>query len=439
MAHFAALIVKISTVFTWGVKYDSLWLLHLADIERSQERERSMKKVSLITVSVFLAAMAFMLSAPREAKAIKAYATRTGLDCTVCHNGPVGKLTPFGVDFLRRGHRLSEEEVTTDIAKMISINAKLRFNDSNAPGRTSSFEAHALALYFGTPLSKHFSTAGEIYLYENTGKTTGAVNGDFGRSKLADLYIQYTSNPKSDTFTTVRFGQLSPSQLNIYWNAGPRYTETRPYIVNNAAVSPNGYKPFMRNFGVEVAQTVKRFHGAFGVLNGTGAGVTNSVDNNRAKDYYATADYAIGGDGSAVGAYAYKGQGLITPATGPGWQNSFSRVGAFGQFTRGKINLTGVVTKGKEQIASNGLRTNNFGGLVEVDYNFTPKFAAFGRYDYFDPDQGKKNDQLSGPVFGAAYRYIDSGRIVYEFHKQGKFVTGKPQYNEHRVELTFMF
>lgn len=398
-----------------------------------------MKKISLVTISVFLAAIVFVLVAPREVKAIKAYATRTGLDCTVCHNGPQAKLTPFGVDFLRRGHRLGDEEPTADIGKFISVNAKLRFNQSNAPGKVPTFEVHAVALYWGGVFSKHISTAGEVYLVENTGKTTGAVNGDFGRSKLADLYIQYISNPKSDTFTSVRFGQLSPSQLNIYWNGGPRYTETRPYIINNAAVSPNTYKPFMRNFGVEVAQTVKRFHTAFGVLNGTGAGVTNSVDNNRAKDYYATADYALDGDGSAVGAYAYRGQGLIIPATGSSWQNSFSRAGVFGQFTRGKLNLTGVVTKGKEQIASNGLRTNNFGGLAEVDYNLTSKLAAFGRYDYFDPDQGKKNDQLSGPVFGAAYRFIDTGRIVYEFHKQGKFVLVGSKPNEHRVELTFMF
>ena len=398
-----------------------------------------MKRLSHVTVAAFFIVALFMLLTPKEAKAIKAYATRTSLDCTVCHNGPQAKLTPFGVDFLRRGHRLAGEEPTTDIGKMISINAKLRFNHVSTPGGKSTFEAHALAFYFGAPLSKHISTAGEIYLYENTGKTTGAVNGDFGRSKLADLYIQYISNPEKDTFTSVRFGQISPSQLNIYWNAGPRYTETRPFAINNAAVGSNPYKPFMRNFGIEVAQTVKRFHGAFGVLNGTGAAVTNSVDNNRAKDYYATADYILDSSGSAVGAYAYKGQGLITPSTGPSWQNSFSRFGAFGQFTRGKLNLTGVVTKGREQITSAGVRTENLGGLVEVDYNLTNKFAAFSRYDYFDADQAKKNDQLSGPVFGATYRFIDTGRIVYEFHKQGKFVLNGSKPNEHRVELAFMF
>lgn len=394
---------------------------------------------SVLTVAILSVFLVFVFT-PRKAEAISAWAKKYNLECSTCHSGggPT-KLTPVGVEFLRRGHRMNDDEASTDLSKLVSINTKLRFNDSNAAGRNSSFEVHALSLYTGGVLSNHFSYFTEMYLYENTGRTTGAVNSDLGRGKLADAYLMYNSSPGKSSYTTVKFGQVSPSQLLIYWNVGPRYSETRPYIVNNSTVAPNTYRPFLRNFGVEVAQTVNDFHGAFGVLNGTGSGVTNSVDNNSSKDIYGTADYVLDNQGSAVGVYGYKGKGLVTPSTGASWENEFNRVGAFGQLSRGQLNLTGVFTKGEEQITSAGVKSNNKGLLAEVDWTLNDKWVAFGRYDYFDANVGKDSDELSGPVFGSTYQLLDSGRAIFEYHKQGKAVTSGSKPWEYRVEVSFMF
>lgn len=391
--------------------------------------------------SVFLAVIILVLI-PADAQAISAWARKYGVECTVCHVGPLYKLTPDGVDFLRRGHRTTKDEIAKEWAQLFAINTKLRAHDSNAPGRNSTFEVHAFSIYTGGPISSHLSYFAEMYLYENTGKTSGAVNGDFGRSKLADAYIQINSNPDKDVYTTFRFGQISPSQLGIFWNAGPRYTETRPYIVNNSAVAPNTFRPFMRNFGVEVAQTVNRFHGSFGVLNGTGTNATNSIDNNEAKDFYGTLDYTFDGSGSAIGIFGYKGRGLVTPSSGPTWQNDFHRVGVFGQFTRDRFNLTAALTEGEEQVTAAGRRTRNRGGLFELDYHLRNNLALFGRYDYFDPNKQAGGDQLSGPVYGFSYHPSElSGRITFEYHKQGKVsaATGGGKPWEYRVELAFMF
>lgn len=389
----------------------------------------------------FAVISAFLLffSMPQKAEAISAWAKKYNVDCSTCHAGPMYKLTPLGADFLRRGHRMSDDDVVADLSQLFSVNTKLRFHDGNAAGNYSSFEVHAFSIYTGGVLSSHFSYFTEMYLYENTGKTTGAVNGDFGRSKLADAYIMYNSRPNKSSYTTVKFGQVSPSQLLIYWNVGPRYSETRPYVVNNSTVSPNTYRPFMRNFGVEVAHTASNLHGAFGVLNGTGSGATNSVDNNESKDIYSTVDYVLDDQGSAVGVYGYKGRGLVVPSAGASWENDFHRLGAFGQFSRGSLNLTGVVTKGQEQVNSFGSRTNNVGLLAEADYELSDKLAVFGRYDYFDPNNRKTNDQLSGPVLGWTYRLIDTGRVSFEYHKQGKTVANVSKPWEYRVELAFMF
>lgn len=390
--------------------------------------------------AAFLVASFAFLAIPQRAEAISAWAKKYNLECSSCHSGggPT-KLTPMGAEFLRRGHRMSEDEASNDLNKLFSINTKLRFNDSNTAGRNSSFEVHAFSIYTGGMLTKHFSYFTEMYLYENTGRTTSAVNGDFGRSKLADAYLMYNSSPDKSTYTTVKFGQISPSQLLIYWNVGPRFSETRPYVVNNSTVAPNTYRPFLRNFGVELAQTANSFHGAVGVLNGTGSGATNSVDNNESKDIYGTVDFVLDNQGSAVGVYGYKGRGLVAPSTGASWQNDFNRVGLFGQLSRGRLNLTSVATKGEEQVNQAGARTDNFGFLFEADWLVHDKLALFSRYDHFDPDTNRKNDYLSGPVFGGTYQLLDSGRAVFEYHKQGKAVTSGSKPWEYRVEVSFMF
>lgn len=148
--------------------------------------------------------------------------------------------------------------------------------------------------------------------------------------------------------------------------------------------------------------------------------MTNSIDNNEAKDVYGTVDYVLDSQGSAVGVYGYRGKGLVTPATGSAWDNEFHRLGVFGQYVYGSLNLTGAVTTGREQITAAGARTKNFGGLAEVDYSLNDKVAVFGRYDYFDPDRDRDDDHLNGPVLGATYRFMELGRASFEFHKQGR-------------------
>lgn len=382
----------------------------------------------------------FVFANASNAWAIAAWAKKYNVDCSACHAVGQSTLNPLGQDFLRRGHRMSDDETAKNWNELFSINTKLRFHDSNAIGRNSTFEAHAFSVYTGGVLSDHFSYFTEMYLYENRGKTTGAVNEDFGRSKLADAYLMYTSHPNGGAYTTVRFGQISSSQMQLFWGVGPRYTETRNYLVNNSTVASNTYRPFMRNFGAEVAQTVNNLHAAFAVLNGTGSSPTNSIDNNESKDVYGTVDYSLGGQGSAIGVYGYKGRGLIIPVGSSSWENEFSRVGLFGRWVNGPLSVTSAVTKGTEQLDAKNSRANNLGLLLETDYELTDKVAVFGRYDYFDPNQLKLNDHLGGPMFGTNYRLFDTGRMTFEYHKQGKWVpVGQSKPWECRLELAFMF
>ena len=121
---------------------------------------------------------------PAQAEATSAWARKYKVECSLCHQGPMYKLTPYGAEFLRRGHRASDDEPTINWAELFSINTKLRAHDSNAAGHNSTFEVHAFSVYAGGVLSKRMSFFTELYLYENTGRTTAAINSDFGRSKI---------------------------------------------------------------------------------------------------------------------------------------------------------------------------------------------------------------------------------------------------------------
>lgn len=396
-----------------------------------------MRKNHSFSVISFIAFLIFA-ALPQDAEAIAAWAKKYNVDCSACHSVGQSTLNPFGQDFLRRGHRMPDDDILLELDKLFSVNTKIRIHDSNAVGRNSTFELHALSIYTGGVLSRHLSYMIEEYLYENTGRTSGPADSAY-HSKLADAYLMYTSHPSSNSYMTARVGQISSSQMQLFWGVGPRYTETRNYLVNNSAVSPNTYKPFMRNFGAEVAQTVKNLHAAFAVLNGTGTSFTNSIDNNESKDFYGTVDYYLGSQGSAVGVYGYKGKGLITPSSGSTWENEFSRAGLFGRWVNGATSVTSAVTRGTEQLNVQNLKANNLGLLMEVNRELNDKVVVFGRYDYFDPNQSKASDNLNGPMLGANYRMFDQGRMTFEYHKQGKPVSGQSKPWEYRLELSFMF
>ncbi len=383
-----------------------------------------------------LAVLSMLTLSITPAYAIKAWAAKHNMTCNACHVGPgSGPLTLTGQNFQRNGFRMTgEDKSTSDWAKLFSFNVKLRAHDSNAAGRNATFEAHAVELFSGGNLSKHFSYFTELYLYENTGRTTSAVNSDLGRGKLADAYLMYNSHPSREIYTTVRFGQITPGLPD----SGPRFSETRPYIINNSAVSPNTFRPFQRNFGVSIAQHLKSFHAEFSLVNGTGSSPTNSIDTNETKDFYLVLDQDLG-QSTNIGAFGYKGRGVIIPSSGFAWENRFHRYGAFAQISMGQLSFLGMVSGGREQLTPQGRKAKNLGLLGEAAFMVTDKLSLFGRYDFFDPNQEMANDHWSGPMVGAGYAFADSGRVTFEYHKQGKFVSTGNMPWEYRVEVAFMF
>ena len=156
-----------------------------------------MKLKSIVSGIIVCFIVSFISS---DVFAVTAWARKYGFDCTVCH-WSVNKLNKTGQDFLRQGHMNFKEDASgKSLSDYLSLTAKIRFNTF----KQDTFEQHAFSVYTGGPLDKGFSYFAEMYLHENSGNTSGTSDfSDFGRSKLAEAFLQYTYGDEKD-FTKAR-------------------------------------------------------------------------------------------------------------------------------------------------------------------------------------------------------------------------------------------
>ena len=411
-----------------------------------------------------------LLFLPEESWAITAWARKYGVSCNVCHvNGY--KLTRAGQQFLRRGHAMSGTEKELNLSDYLAITAKIRawsdttrVDEKGKPATNTnknSFEMHALSLYSGGPLDKGFSYFAEMYLHENEKKTpatsdetTDSDMGDWGRSKLAEAYLQWNSAGEGNYFTT-RFGRVAPSLLHFH-NAGARLAYSRPTAISTS-FGDNPYRPFSRQFGATAGVGVKDAFFEAGIVNGTGK-YENTVElgDDTEKDIWVTGDYSLGDQGSMLGLSYYKGKfplnKLKTPK-GAGWDDFYS-LGAVGNYTLPK----GAV------IASYYFQEGGYrkvGGTSDTTYGASTMFlelqgylkgdllGPYTRYELvnYDPDRGALNDKTATAVasFGINWKPFTFGRFVLEYnnvltHQDTAATTYKDtKQNAVTLEAQFMF
>lgn len=409
----------------------------------------------MVGVAVVVAAFA----AVRPASAIPAWGRAYKLDCNACHVAGF-KLTRTGQDFLRAGHRMEGSEETANLSNHVSVAQKSRFNwsqtetNGTTSGKVNSFEQHALSLYMGGPLQKDFSYFAELYWHENSGKTSGANDlDDFGRSKLADAYLQYLNRQSDASYTSIRFGQFSPYLLHLH-GVGARLSQDRPFVINSGTVGDNPYRPFVRQYGLEVSQYVNGFNVAAALMNGTGAKYYNRVDNDLKKDAYATLDYTFDQYGSMVGVYGYVGHYPLYldnaakyPAQG---YDNFRQIGVLGNATVKQGALVGALFTGRNEFSTEVVtpvdslsRVNSRGFYGELQlYTLHPRVQPFVRFDFWDPDADVADNEVLGPLVGISWRALDAGRLVVHYTQlktRKPSPTPEPTKKSVTFEVNFMF
>ncbi len=361
-----------------------------------------MKKVVMGGV-VFL-----LLLSAQDAFAIAAWARRHGVTCSACHVGGGWQLNKNGQDFLRYGHMYEGEKIGKEWFEYLSFSSKVRFQGSDK--ELVRFYNEAFSIYTGGSLGKGWSYFTEMYLHENSGRNDPAKAqdyGDFGRSKLAEAFIQYTYG-KMGKYISFRAGSLQPQFLHIH-GLGARTAWSRPYILAGAKVGTNPYTPFSRQYGVELGGEYGVFHAVAGVVNGTGfGGQFNMVDNNHYKDTYFTADFNFNSYGSKIGFYYYDGKYPLKE-----FDDKYYRIGLIGNFTIEKISLIGAYLFGENDIEKDK-KANNGGFSILSFFYPVERFGIFARYDYFDPNNELKGDEYKSPVGGLTVYINDWSRFVCE-------------------------
>jgi hypothetical protein len=423
-----------------------------------------MRPYRWITLGQLVVAAATLMVCVSPATAVPAWSRKYDVDCSSCHVAGF-KLTRMGQDFLRSGHQTAGWEEKQTLDAHVSVAQKIRYNwgqtivnDDVRPGsKTNSFEQHALSIYMGGPLQKEWSYFVELYFHENSGSTSGSSDlSDFGRSKLADAYLQYLKRTADDVYTSVRFGQFAPYLLHLH-GVGARLSQDRPFAINSGTIGDNPYKPFTRQYGLELSQYYRGFNVAAAVMNGTGGRLFNRVDNDLKKDVYATADYAFDDQGSMLGVYGYVGHYplRLDNAVKYAGYDEFNQLGVLGNLTRKQGALVGAFFSGRNEFTltndvvapadttDSALEPKSIGFYGEFQvYALHPRVQPFVRYDFWDPDTDVEGNEVSGPLVGISWRALDHGRLIghYQLLKTEK---GSSTLDETRhavvIEANFMF
>ncbi|MDO8802882.1 MAG: hypothetical protein Q7R35_00485 [Elusimicrobiota bacterium] len=368
------------------------------------------------------------------------------MSCNVCHVAGY-KLTTTGGKFQRGGFTLpgvSEKEA--NLSDYVSIAYKIRTwgtkketetlaGGAKANEARSSFEGHALSIYTGGPLDSGFSYFAEMYLHENERKNplenveaTNSDMGDWGRSRLAEMYLQYLKplgKPEDGLFITAKAGRLMPCPMP---GLGARLAYSRPLPLTTQANSENPYRAFSRQYGASAGFGYKSVFAEAGLVNGTGK-YENSVEigTDTYKDQFASFEYAFGDGDSTAGAYYYNGR-YRSDFSNPGTYKSADKFSQLGLYTDLAYNIGGVkgaliggYLMGKNRYDTSvktGYAQKSAGYYAELQSHlYGGNLAPYLRWDYFDPDTKFRGNETSGPVLGLHYKPMEHGRFVFEYSR----------------------
>lgn len=374
------------------------------------------KKIGLVGF-VFALVLTWMT----EVEAISAWSRKYGADCSMCH-WKQNKLNATGKDFLKRGHRMAGEDARTkegawaNLSDYVSITQKTRVAYDESASNRPGFYVEALSLYAGGPIDKNFSFFYEQYLHENN--KSGA-----DREKLAEAYLMSTSSDDPNYYS-FRIGQIAPFLLHTHGTGG-RLSISRPYVLESASFAANNpYAPRARQYGVELAANMNDMHSALGIVNGTGhKNINPPGDTNTAKDLYLAIDKNLDANGSSIGFYGYKGTWSLNAADATSMgiattylatsEIDFNQIGLIGNYTNSRISLLGGLLMGQNN-PSGGTSTSNLGYYVEGDVALVETAALFGRYDNWDGDTSKADNETVQLAAGVSIEPLKSGRVALE-------------------------
>ncbi|TKB32516.1 MAG: hypothetical protein E8D51_10100 [Nitrospira sp.] len=436
-----------------------------------------MSQRTLAGLFAILALIGYLCSFIPKADAIPAFARKYDTSCNTCHVSGFPKLNDFGNRFRDRGYQMDTDDdlptglhmgywpvsLRTTVGYQGAFTSKLAGGNpaaGSAGASTGSFGFTGLDLLAFGSLAKDIAF-GVIYVpgLGSAGFGTGGSDGD-----LEAAFVRF-NNLFSTSLVNVKVGKF---ELDLPFSEKRSPTLNTPFVMyhyisgkpfNRVIANPAGNPTYANanDFGLGDNQQGMELFGTrdFDAIDGTLRYSLNAVSSSasnvsgagggRAMQFYGHVTQSFGGygivDGQRIGLFGMAGR---TPTvgnaaigtgsqTGTGEQNkTFTRMGVdFSLTAMGTVNIFGaymIAHDSKALFSSQGIANPQVakwtGGFVEADYNFSPPWVVYYRYDWIrntvqgDATFDKRFGDVDSQTVAARYHLIVSKRTAVALHAE---------------------
>jgi hypothetical protein len=310
-------------------------------------------------VGRLVAALAMLCLFPAPAQAIPVFAHRYGVTCQACHT-TVPHLNAVGQRFLADGYRAPGRTPS----RVLPIAVKVNLAYSSAPDPTGLPKAivDEVEVLSGGAVARRTSYFIEQYLID--GGRPGSLRDAWIRQRLG--------SPAAPDGLGVN---LRAGQFTLPLPVDPEtFRETQQhYAIYDQAVGANPFTFFAPHDGLDTWLATRG--GSLHLVAAQGHDRQSGLPASGV-DLMAYAEAALG-TAARVSAYRYEGSRPLAPRP-----DTFWRQGAGLSLSSGKGTLTGVLQTGFDSSASgSGAGAVSSGGFAELNWAFSPRITAVGRYD----------------------------------------------------------
>lgn len=427
-------------------------------------------------IAIFLL-IGYLATFVPKASAIPAFARKYDTSCNTCHVSGFPKLNDFGNRFRDNGYQMdTDDDLPTGLHMgywPVSLRSTVGYQGSSmsrlAVGNPATGSVRSSTggfgftgidiLAFGS-LAKDIAF-GVIYVpgLGSAGFGTGASDGDLEAAFVRFNNVWHTSliNVKVGKyeldlpFSEKRSPTLNTQFVMYHYTPGKAFTRTIANPAGNPTyANANDFGLGNNQQGLELFGTkeVDAVDGTFRYsLNAVSSSTTNvaGTGGGRSLQFYGHVTQSFGGygivDGQRIGLFGMAGRAPTaanaaigsSAQSGTGEQDrSFSRIGVdFSLTAAGTINLFGaymVANDSKALFSSQGITNAQAarwnGGFLEADYNFSPPWVVYYRYDWIrnnfqgDATFEKKFGNIDAHTVAARYHLMVSKRTALALHAE---------------------
>ncbi|MHB8077996.1 MAG: hypothetical protein ACYDIE_01900 [Candidatus Krumholzibacteriia bacterium] len=324
----------------------------------------------------------------RSSQAVPAFARREGAPCQMCHFR-LPELNEDGHAYLRRGLREERGDMPSHMGMAMGAQAS-----ADAPvASTARPLGEALPLEWRNYLTVMGHHTFEARRYEKAAFRSGGLDGwiggpldqhwsgvanfafdiEAGGVDVEQAYAQFNTS-WSARFASLRYGQLLPFAI-LFNGSGAAMPLSAPVILETPSRERNPWAPAVLLRGVEIGLVDLP---KWNVYAGAGQPRLDEFVSARHTDFYASAEYLIGGTDNALSVFGYKGE--IAAAAGQpslDYDRALLFANVYGPGLKGVL---GLLWGRDRPLGERSLDTT--GGFLLGELLLAERWAGYARYDY---------------------------------------------------------